>query len=112
LNSNPGGASIWLDGENTGKSTPDRIKLNRSENHTFDLFLSGYDIYQGEINIPEQVSEPLSMNITLTPREPSAGSLPDAGEERPPLPGFLSWQHLAAISLAYYALAKGRRRSA
>ena len=111
LSSNPDGASIWLNGENTGKSTPDRIKLSRYGNHTFDLFLSGYEIYQGEIDISEQVSEPLSMNITLTPREPPAGSLPDAGEERPPLPGFLSWQHLAAISLAYYALAKGRCRS-
>lgn len=112
LSSNPGGASIWLDGKNTGKNTPDRIPFSRSGNHTFELFLSGYEIYQGEINIPEQASEQLSMNITLTPREPSPASLPDAGEERPSMPGFLSWQHLAAMSIIYYALAKGRRGSA
>jgi len=106
IDSIPEGASIWIDKNHTGKSTPDMIYFKNPGNHTYELFISGYDSYRGDINI----SEPKSINITLIRTKPAIPTTPDPASKSP-LPGFLSGHLLVVIILVYYLLIKSGRRS-
>ncbi len=46
VTSNPSGASIWKDGNNTGTSTPQKIEVPRNEPFTIELRKRGYQPYK------------------------------------------------------------------
>lgn len=105
INSSPRGASIWVDKNFTGKSTPSKIYFNSNGNHTYELFLSGYEYYQGDLNLEQE-----NINITLTPKKSEASSQTDNANKRSSLPDFLAWQPFTAIILVYYFFSRKKCR--
>ncbi len=73
INSSPAGAEIWIDGNDEGKLTPDRIYFRGDQlgiPHAYELFLSGYqphnetfDISKGSIN-KEVILTPIQATYT------------------------------------------------
>lgn len=74
INSVPAGAQIWMDGENTGKMTPDEIAFTEKGDHIYELLLDGYQPYQESFYISESISRDILLTLqtstlTTTPAE-------------------------------------------
>lgn len=68
LNSSPSGAQIYLDGINTGKTTPDTLKNLRRGSYNIKLKLSLYDDsdFQVELNKDQTISKNTQMLVAGT----------------------------------------------
>ena len=70
IRSNPDGAQIWIDGEFTGKLTPDIIYFDSSGSHTYELRLNGYQPYQQSVYISDSITKEVTL-IPLQTTNPS-----------------------------------------
>ncbi|MBQ0025241.1 MAG: TonB family protein, partial [Bacteroidales bacterium] len=64
LTSNPSGATIWIDGKNTKKTTPDIIDKLTGGNHKVIFKLAGYEDASRNVFIKESGHSELSCNLT------------------------------------------------
>jgi hypothetical protein len=85
INSIPEGASIWIDDNLTEKFTPDKIYFDTFGNHTYGLFLSGYEPFEGNVS----VTGAANMSVTLKPHVETTKL------------GFPVWYTLLAVILIY-----------
>ncbi len=69
----PVGASIFVDGKDTGYTTPITIGNIPAGKHTYELRLTGYNNYIGEILVSSDTTVPIY--ATLTKLTPTTGSL-------------------------------------
>ena len=70
IRSNPDGAQIWIDGEFTGKLTPDIIYFDSSGSYTYELRLNGYQPYQQSVYISDSITKEVTL-IPLQTTNPS-----------------------------------------
>ena len=71
VSSTPAGATIWLDGKNTKKTTPDILEDLIPGKHTIRLVLDGYNDYSSSVTITSGKRSDLSKTLTAkeTPSE-------------------------------------------
>lgn len=67
ITSEPAGATIWLDGKNTGKKTPEILENISPGKHAVRLGLDGYKEYKGNVTVPSGRSVSLTRELTITP---------------------------------------------
>jgi hypothetical protein len=60
-----------MDGEFTGKLTPDKIYFDIPGSHTYELRLNGYEPYQESIHI----SDSMTKEVTLIPLQTTKPSI-------------------------------------
>jgi hypothetical protein len=77
INSTPAGAEVWIDGNNSCQLTPCEFTFRKSENHSLELRLDGYDPHM--MNITTSNSLDVNVNLTTGPefcvsRGPSMGA--------------------------------------
>ena len=65
VSSTPAGASIWLDGRNTKKITPDILEDLTPGKHTIKLVLEDYNDYSGSVTIISGKRSDLSKTLTV-----------------------------------------------
>ena len=82
IRSEPSGAQIWLDGYNTGFTTPHEIPNVASDKaHRLELKHQGHKTYVRKIeSAPENNGEPYVINKVLEPITDSSGENPDRKE--------------------------------
>jgi hypothetical protein len=95
INSIPQGASIWIDDNLTEKYTPNKIYFDTPGNHAYELFLSGYEIFQGNVT----VSGPVNLNVTLKPNHETMKL------------GFPVWYTLLAIIFIYLMASRTKNKA-
>ncbi|RKZ00815.1 MAG: hypothetical protein DRQ10_03370 [Candidatus Hydrothermota bacterium] len=66
INSNPQGATIWYDGQNTGATTPATLENVPEGQHTIGLRLEGYIPWDTTLTV--QAGQTYNINVTLTPQ--------------------------------------------
>jgi len=65
VTTDPAGATVWIDGRDTGKMTPAQISLDKPGNHTFVLKKQGYLDETANANV--QIGQMLQLAPTLRP---------------------------------------------
>ncbi|MCK5720915.1 MAG: PEGA domain-containing protein, partial [Gammaproteobacteria bacterium] len=63
IDSTPQGAQIWIDGVNSGELTPSTQYFDRPGEHTIELILNGYQLYQDSFDS----SKSMKLKVNLTP---------------------------------------------
>ncbi len=90
LSSTPSGATIWLDGTNTKKTTPEILEGLTPGKHSLKLTLDGYNDYTGSVNITS--GKQTDCSKTLTAKEkPTSGTLNGHDWVDLGLPSGLKW---------------------
>ena len=90
LSSKPSGATIWLDGTNTKKTTPEILEGLTPGKHSLKLTLDGYNDYTGSVNITS--GKQTDWSKTLTAKEkPTSGTLNGHDWVDLGLPSGLKW---------------------
>ena len=84
VSSTPSGATIWLDGKNTKKTTPEIIEDITPGKHSIKLVLEGYNDYSGSITIASskraELAQTLKENDEAVPVEqPTPAEKPTTG---------------------------------
>jgi len=64
-NSDPGGATVWIDGRDTGRTTPTQISLDKPGSHTFVFKKQGYLDETANANV--QIGQTLQLAPSLRP---------------------------------------------
>lgn len=64
VSSTPAGATIWLDGKNTKKTTPEILEDLDPGKHTIKMVLEGYNDYSGSVTITSGTRSDLSKTLT------------------------------------------------
>jgi len=64
-NSDPAGATVWIDGRDTGRTTPAQISVDKPGNHTFVFKKQGYLDETASANV--QIGQTLQLAPTLRP---------------------------------------------
>jgi serine/threonine-protein kinase len=65
VNSDPAGAAVWIDGRDSGRTTPARISVEKAGNHTFAFKKQGYLDETTTANV--QIGQTLQLDPTLRP---------------------------------------------
>jgi hypothetical protein len=64
-NSDPPGATVWVDGQDTGRATPTQISIEKAGNHSFAFKKQGYLDETTTTNV--QIGQTLQLAPTLRP---------------------------------------------
>ena len=65
VTSTPSGATIWLDGKSTQKTTPDILESLTPGNHSIKLVLEGYNDFSGSVSINSSQRADLSAALII-----------------------------------------------
>ncbi len=91
INSQPEGANIALDGENTGKKTPYTLIFIPTGNHRIKLEKSGYKPYEIVAHVVEDESVTLQQHVDVTLEPLPHGVISESPQmSQPQQPQFLS----------------------
>jgi hypothetical protein len=78
VSSVPSGAAVWLDGTNSGTTTPTTIQSVTSGNHIVGLKLTGYQDYAQSVTVIDNATTTISatlISLTTTTAELTNGSI-------------------------------------
>lgn len=74
IESTPKGATIWLDGKNTKKTTPDVFEDVAAGKHSIRLALEGYNESKGSVTVESGKRAAFDRTLTETPKPQAASS--------------------------------------
>ena len=74
VSSTPSGATIWLDGKNTRKTTPEILEELTPGKHNVKMVLDGYEDYTGSITVTSGKRTELSKTLTSKQEPPQVQS--------------------------------------